>query len=181
MANRAGLHNVVSKASGQLADSQGTKLCRHCGVNPVGGRGSRSFCGDLCRFWSKVQKGPTCWLWRAGRHVSKRTKEPYGQCYYKGRPRRAHIVSWALAHGDVPSLDVLHRCDTPLCVRPDHLFLGTQTDNMRDAAAKGRLHVPRPHRQKVSPEQIEVIRNRVAAGETHKAVAPLRPSLEQVG
>jgi hypothetical protein len=169
--NQPGSYNLRSSYLGK--PEAGYCLCG----KRSGGRGSRGFCSVDCRFWSKVQMGPTCWLWIAGHHTSKRTREPYGQCYYKGRGRRAHIVAWALSHDgilpDVSSggLGVLHRCDTPLCVRPDHLFLGTPLDNMRDAAAKGRLHIARPGRQKVSPEDIAVIRSRVAAGELQKVVA----------
>jgi hypothetical protein len=110
-----------------------------------------------------------------------------------------------LTYGPIPAgLEVLHRCDVTLCVRPDHLRLGTHTDNMADAAAKGRLHVSRPKCQKVSAEDIATIRSRVAAGELHRVVAadfgiarntvtdlcngksraydaPLVASLEQVG
>lgn len=148
-----------------------------CGKRSRGLRGCRGFCSDECRFWSKAQKGPDCWLWLGGKHISKTKGEPYGQFYYKGRPRRAHIVAWALSHGgilpgvSIGVLGVCHKCDTPLCVRPDHLFLGTQHENMLDAARKGRLHVARPGRQKVTAAQIELIRHRVASGELHKAVA----------
>lgn len=119
--------------------------------------------------------GPGCWLWTGAHHTSKRSREPYGQLYYKGRPRRAHIVSWALEHGYLPPVShagvcIMHLCDTPLCVRPDHLKLGTQRENIQDASKKGRLRIPRPGRQKVTPDQIAEIRARVAAGETHKAV-----------
>lgn len=146
-----------------------------CGNRAVG-RGSRGFCSQACRFWSKVQKGPACWIWAAARHRRGDGNDLYGQVYYKGRPRRAHIVAWALAYGELPDvsiggLAVCHRCDTPLCVRPDHLFLGTAKDNMQDAAQKGRLHIARPGSQKVTPEQIAAIRRRVGAGETHLAVA----------
>lgn len=153
--------------------------CRACG-NRVVGRGKRGFCSDACRFWSKVQKGPTCWLWTGARHCEgagkKGKRNLYGVVYYKGRPRRAHIVSWALSVGTLPDVSIggnaiCHHCDTPLCVRPSHLFKGTAKENMQDAARKGRLHIARPGRQKVTPEQIEVIRARVGAGETHKAVA----------
>lgn len=173
-----------------------------CGKRAAGGR--NRYCGDECRFWAKVQKGPQCWLWTAGRHIRGDRNNAYGQCYYKGRPRRAHIVSWALEHGEIPTLCVLHRCDTPLCVRPDHLFLGTIADNNRDAAHKGHLSVARPNRQKVTAQDIDVMRARVAAGETYQAVAadfgiarttaseiirglrrrhdaPIRPSLQKVG
>lgn len=59
---------------------------------------------------------------------------------YDGRVRSAHRVAWALCHGSLPALHVLHRCDVPLCVNPVHLFLGTQADNMADMQAKGRRH-----------------------------------------
>lgn len=147
-----------------------------CGKR-TGGRGSRGFCSDACRFWAKVEKGPNCWLWTGARHregAGKKSKRNlYGQVYYKGRPRRAHIVSWALSVGHLPhdGLQVCHHCDVPLCVRPSHLFIGTAKDNLQDASQKGRLNIARPGRQKVSPEDIEAMRRRVTAGETHQAVA----------
>jgi hypothetical protein len=56
---------------------------------------------------------------------------------------RAPRLAWTLLRGEIPvGLSVCHRCDTPLCVNPDHLFLGTQRDNMYDAIAKGRLKMP---------------------------------------
>ncbi len=67
---------------------------------------------------------------------------------------RAHRFSWQIHKGDIPEkLHVLHKCDTPACVNPDHLFLGTNGDNMRDKAKKGRAtsweskktHCPKEH------------------------------------
>jgi hypothetical protein len=57
----------------------------------------------------------------------------------KGVIRRAHRIAWELVYGPIPSgLKCLHRCDNPSCVRPDHLFLGTVTDNAEDMIVKGR-------------------------------------------
>jgi len=121
---------------------------------------------------SRVSKGPNCWLFTGAKFKPSGGGFWYGQFYYKGRPRRAHIVAWLLTHGPIPDgMCVCHRCDVPLCVRPDHLFLGTQRENIQDASRKGRLNVARPGRQKVSAEDIAIMRSRVASGETCKAVA----------
>lgn len=91
------------------------------------------------RFWDKVMKTESCWLWTA----SSRNKRGYGQlAVHRGdrrRPELAHRLSWELAYGAPPeNLFVLHKCDNPKCVRPEHLFLGTHQDNMLDMNRKGR-------------------------------------------
>ena len=86
------------------------------------------------RFWAKVHKTSTCWLWTASTN-----KCGYGQFNYKGMCHLAPRFAYLIAIGSIPdTLCVLHRCDNPRCVHPDHLFLGTQTDNLRDMIAKGR-------------------------------------------
>lgn len=87
------------------------------------------------RFWSKVRKTSECWLWEGSTDSC-----GYGTFWLEGRVVGAHRVSWILKFGSVPSSQsVLHKCDVRRCVNPAHLFLGTQTDNMKDAASKGRL------------------------------------------
>lgn len=93
------------------------------------------------RFWEKVDKrGPDeCWLWTAS--VTK--CGGYGQfAISTGKPKRATRVVWELVHGAPPGphMFVCHRCDTPRCVNPAHLFLGTQQDNNRDMFTKGRQY-----------------------------------------
>ena len=86
------------------------------------------------RFWAKVDKTLYCWLWTGARGG-----HGYGNVGVDGRTIRAHRLSYEMVHGQTPDgLCVLHVCDTPLCVRPEHLFLGTHADNHADMAAKGR-------------------------------------------
>lgn len=84
-------------------------------------------------FWEKVDKSGDCWLWTAARN-----KKGYGVAWDGDRTQKAHRVSFFLAHGYMPTLCVLHKCDVPHCVNPDHLFLGTRADNNRDMTRKGR-------------------------------------------
>jgi hypothetical protein len=91
------------------------------------------------RFWAKVDKrGPDeCWEWQAAL-----TRGGYGTFVVTKSPKRmarAHRFAWELTHGEEPKgLHVCHQCDNPLCVNPAHLWLGTNQDNMRDCADKGR-------------------------------------------
>jgi hypothetical protein len=63
----------------------------------------------------------------------------YGNFYWKGKYFRSHRVAWAFANGAIPKgMCVCHKCDIPACTNPDHLFLGTHSDNMKDRAKKGR-------------------------------------------
>lgn len=86
------------------------------------------------RFEKKVDRSGACHLWTASVGTA-----GYGQIGIQGRPRGAHVVAWELERGPVPpGCCVCHRCDVKLCVRFDHLFLGTQAENLDDMAQKGR-------------------------------------------
>jgi hypothetical protein len=119
------------------------------------------------RLWRRVNKnGPVpahrpelgpCWLWTGA------TVEGYGSIGIRGAyPRGTHRVSWELAHGAIPpGVCVLHHCDARTCVNPDHLFLGTPADNIRDMDAKGRRRSPRGSghwASKFTEEQVREIR-----------------------
>jgi hypothetical protein len=105
------------------------------------------------RFWEKVDKAGGCWLWTAAKGSN-----GYGNFVaYKGEaPTGAHRMSWELTFGEIPDGGfVLHRCDNRLCVRPSHLFLGTQADNLRDMHAKGRWrYMPRDQRGERNPNSV---------------------------
>lgn len=118
------------------------------------------------RFWAKVDRRGSgeCWHWIASRRAN-----GYGQFGVPGRPmQKAHRVAWFLVNGDIPvGMCVCHRCDTPSCVNPNHLFLGTLRDNARDMVAKGRNRQPRgdnhPHRKISSADALE-IKRRISRG-----------------
>lgn len=88
-------------------------------------------------FWTKVdiRKPDECWNWLG-------TKNPHGYGKLRFRSRNkylAHRLSWSLANGEIPDgMNILHKCDNPSCVNPNHLYPGTQSQNLKDAYSRGR-------------------------------------------
>lgn len=131
---------------------------------------------DRRRFWAKVRvvdSDTACWLWTG----SKTSNGRYGQfmlasVHGRTAPIGAHRAAWELHAGPIgEGQHVCHSCDNPLCVNPSHLFIGTASDNMRDASQKGHLNVPRPARQKISDETVIEMLTRYHAGESGRDLA----------
>jgi hypothetical protein len=94
------------------------------------------------RFWANVLKTPKCWEWQAALNQS---GYGYLRVGAKSEHVMAHRYSWEMHCSAIPQgMFVCHKCDNPKCVRPDHLFLGTQADNLRDMWQKGRQGVTEP-------------------------------------
>jgi len=156
-------------------------------TNPRTRRRSQMEIDEEARFWSKVDRsgGPeSCWPWVCGKDT-----KGYGCCRIGPRKQTcAHRVSWQISRGDIPpGLLVCHRCDNPPCCNPAHLFLGTNTDNMRDCSAKGRIPKGDSHHTRTRPElvprgsthssaklteaDVVCIRKMLASGRTHYDIA----------
>lgn len=123
-------------------------------------------------FWQHVEKADSgCWLWE---HTL--TSTGYGTFVHEGERYYTHRLSWELHNGSIPDgLNVCHKCDVRNCVRPSHLFIGTQKDNMEDAAKKGRMEGPKGTvngRSILDESDVREIRKLLADGElTHKEIA----------
>lgn len=111
----------------------------------------------LAAFWARVRKRDGgCWLWTGQIHKAR----GYGYFSFGGFNMNAHRVSWMIHRGVIPAdMHVLHSCDNRLCVRPGHLFLGTNQDNYDDRDRKGRVaHGDRHTRSKLTAALVREIR-----------------------
>lgn len=111
------------------------------------------------RFWRKVDKGDGCWIWTGWNVPDKYGGR--GKMHVNGKGHDTTRISWMLHFGAIPEgLYICHTCDNGLCVRPEHLYLGTPHDNNEDMATKGRRGLAR----RLTPEQRAAIRDLSAAG-----------------
>lgn len=126
-------------------------ICTECNKEfyiPPSARRSRNYCSRICRakgqskwqtrdlvtrFWSKVDKSESCWLWTGAK-----LRTGYGSIRINNKAERAHRVAYELSVGKIPhGMLILHSCDNPLCVNPAHLRVGDKMENTKDALERG--------------------------------------------
>jgi HNH endonuclease len=166
------------------------RVCETCGVGFLTlavyiRKGWARFCSKVCawdasvglqrrtlaeRLAAKTDRSGECWIWTGKASLC---DNGYGQIRVGPRFRKVHRVAWELAYGPIPDpyLFVCHRCDVRLCVRPEHLFLGTHQINQRDKVEKGR-HVRgmTAPRAKLTDDQVREIRRLSAAGRSRASL-----------
>lgn len=121
----------------------------------------------LDRLWGRVRKSEGCWEWTASTGDG-----GYGRISIGDVRHQVTRVVWEVTFGPIPAgMLVCHSCDNPPCVRPDHLFLGTQRENMKDAGRKGRLSLGHP--RKLTVDQLRELRAAYDAGASPSRLAPL--------
>jgi hypothetical protein len=161
------------------------RYCAYCSRPFFDERPSKKqkYCGSACyhratekplaqKLWGKVLKTPKCWVF-----TGRRNTHGYGRLVIsagrRGPEIYTHRLSWELHFGPIPDdKHVLHRCDNPPCVRPEHLYLGTDEDNRRDAVERGRIaHGVRHWHARLNLEAVLAIR-KAAGSMTYAQIAP---------
>ncbi len=137
------------------------KTCTYCNsvYQPIG---SSNQCSIKCKLLANIKKTETnCWLYK------NTTSGPYSKLRWNGKWYSGHRCSWEVFNGKIPDkMWVCHSCDTPKCINPDHLFVGTQSDNIKDSVKKGRFKQigEGSHLSRFTDIQIEEMRSLRAEG-----------------
>jgi hypothetical protein len=124
------------------------------------------------RFWSKINKDTEsgCYEWKGNLD-----KNEYGRFKVNYKDVRAHRFSYELHHGEIPEgMLVLHSCDNPKCVNPNHLSIGTHKENMLDRNNKNRQYKPKGslhHNSKLTEEKVLIIKSKLISGEKEVDIA----------
>lgn len=129
--------------------------CKSCGKTFPRPDKKRLFCSLECRFWRDVKKTDYCWNWTGSKHSF-----GYGEFRSGNTLYRAHRFSYELHFGEiVDGLGINHKCNNTSCVNPDHLYAGTQHDNMSDMSISGRVGTA-----KLNAKLIPEIREKLLSG-----------------
>lgn len=107
-----------------------------------------------------------CWIWTGGKH-----RQGYGSIGFYNKPSLAHRISWIVFKGEIPTgIKICHKCDVTSCVNPEHLFLGTQKDNVTDCVEKGNFRNRKlgKRRNKLNWDQVQEIKKLSECGMTRK-------------
>jgi len=131
---------------------------------------SQFYCSIICSFWDKIQiKSPNkCWNWIAGKDT-----DGYGVFAIKRKQIKAHRYMWEITHGMILfHYHVLHKCDNPSCVNPNHLWLGTNYENIIDCINKDRhTRGERNSRAKLTDKKVFEIRKAFTEGKGNVEIA----------
>lgn len=155
------------------------RTCKACGCQFMSERYKlRMYCSRRCygvakavpfseRFKRSIRVMETgCWHWKSDL--------PYPKTTINGKSIGVHRASYEMINGPIPGgLEACHRCDNPRCVRPDHVFLGTQSDNIIDASRKGRMKSNVNAKRKLNDAQVTAILLKLQDGITQLEIASM--------